>query len=110
MIDVFVNRVVQITYEQVDIGCPIAATDLLVYEIDTWLSAGEYWKVRVVLDCLDPDRVPPQVITGVLSTTWLAKDKLEPSRCVFMARALSALEQTWGLSVERREKIVFRLG
>lgn len=95
---------------EADAGRPIAATDLLVELLDTLLLGGDVQFAQAVLDAINPDHLPPQVLTGVLSLTAHARDALGESRSGFVKRVMTALDRTWKLPADRRQKIAARLG
>lgn len=95
--------------QEVDRGHPLAAGDIIVGHLDGLLSAGAFDRAAEVLRRIDVDKFPSNVLTGVLSLTWHGKAELGEARSKFYDRAMRALDVTWGLSNERREKISARL-
>jgi hypothetical protein len=108
VIDAAVESVLAMAYEHVQGGRPMMATDTLVQQLDRWLVEGEIEHVRLALEKLDPSRCPPEVLTGVLSLTWHAKERL-PTRGAFFERAMEALDRIWGLPSERLAMVAERL-
>ena len=82
-------------------GREVAATDVLVEHLDALLLAGEVEKVRHLLPQLDPQRLPPQVLSGVLMVTKAAKEALGEEWITFFERVRAALSETWGLGPEQ---------
>jgi Zn-dependent peptidase ImmA (M78 family) len=96
-------------YDEAARARPVAATDLLLYHLDELLAGGEVLRVCLLLDRLDAHRLPPNVLTGVLSLTWHAREALGDVRTRLFNRCMQALEETWRVSSERREGIAERL-
>lgn len=86
----------------------IAATDLLVEQLDDLLSANELTLARRLLDKLDPDRFPPSVLTGLLMVVSHAPDEL--ARSDFRARVWNALRTIWAWDESRLAALEARLG
>jgi hypothetical protein len=66
----------------------IEAVDLLVEYLDDLFLAGEFGVACEVLDLMDPHRLPPKVLTGVLMVSGHARDKLGAARERFVARCI----------------------
>lgn len=96
-------------YAEADRGRPIAATDLLVERIDGALLAGDAERVSAVLRGLDPTRLPPEALTGVLTVTRAARDDLGTSRESLFARVADALRDHWKVGDARLARIEARL-
>lgn len=96
--------------DAVEHGREIEAADLLGDHFDDLLHAGELKAARRALVRLDPHRLPPQVLTGVLMVTWRARDTLGKTRADFVARVQSALAGTWQVPDEDIAEILGRLG
>lgn len=105
-----VTEALERAYADADAGRVIAATDPLVWRLDRWLAGGEFEQVRRVLAELDVTRLPPPVLTAVLTLTSHAKEPLGGAHARFLDRVLLALEGTWGFPPERRAKLAARLG
>jgi hypothetical protein len=58
---------------------------------------------------MDPKRLPPKVLTGVLMVTARAREALGDARVEFFARVESALAETWGMSPESIAAVSKRL-
>lgn len=76
----------------------LAATDVLVDCIDTFLLKPAYYPIKLLLDSLHTDYFPPTVLTSVLMVTqrMLATD----FRTDFLARVEKSLLTTWKQSPE----------
>ena len=61
-------------------GREVAATDVLIEHLDALFLAGAVEKVRRLLPQLDPQRLPPKVLSGVLMVTEAAKEALGEER------------------------------
>ncbi|HSO00784.1 MAG TPA: ImmA/IrrE family metallo-endopeptidase [Candidatus Nanopelagicales bacterium] len=85
------------------------AVDLLVEHFDDLLLAGEIDAARRALGTIDPQRLPPKVLTGVLMVTAHAPDALHDARVEFFGRVKSALAETWQLGPEAIASIARRL-
>lgn len=96
-------------YAEVAADRPLAATDALLDHLDKALSAGDTASACAVLDRLDASRLSPNVLTGVLSLSWHAREVLGGAHERAFERAMAALESTWKLPPERRERIAARL-
>jgi Zn-dependent peptidase ImmA (M78 family) len=96
-------------YAEADGHRPVAATDLLVERLDGALSAGDAERVVAVLRALDPTRLPPEVLTGVLMVTRPARGDLGAARADFFARVLGALRDHWNIGEDRVARIEARL-
>lgn len=105
-----VSDVLERAYADADAGRVIAATDPLVWRLDRWLAGGEFEQVSRVLAELDVTRLPPPVLTAVLTLTSHAKEPLGGAHTRFLDRVLLALEGKWGFPPERRAKLAARLG
>jgi len=96
-------------YAKIAQKLPLEATDLLFAHLDALLSANELARVRAVLEMLDPTRIPPEVITPILTLTSHAKETLGADWTVFFSRVMATLESPWGVSEERRKRLTERL-
>jgi transcriptional regulator with XRE-family HTH domain/Zn-dependent peptidase ImmA (M78 family) len=85
------------------------AVDLLVDHFDDLFLAGEFDAAGRALNKLDPQRLPPKVLTGVLMVSAHAREQLGDARVQFFARVRSALAETWGLGPEAIDAIARRL-
>jgi hypothetical protein len=86
----------------------IAATDLLVDQLDGLLSANELSLARILLDRVDPHQFPPSVLTGLLTIVYHAPSQFD--RSDFWARVRTALRTTWNWDDYRMESLEARLG
>lgn len=86
----------------------IPTTDALVEHLDGLFLAGDIEAARRLLTRLDPQRLPPKVLSGVLMVTKAAKAALGEERTIFFERARAALSETWGLSPEQVASICRR--
>lgn len=93
----------------VDRGRETEAVDLLVEHFDDLFVAGELDAARSALARLDPQRLPPKVLTGVLMVSAHARDRLGDARADFFGRVQSALGETWHLDAEAIDAVVRRL-
>lgn len=89
-------------------GRELAAGDALVEHFDDLFLAGEFDAARRLLVRLDPERLPPKVLSSVLMVSKHAKTELGEARTEFFERARSALSQKWQLAPERVEAICRR--
>lgn len=87
----------------------IEAVDLLVEHFDDLFLAGEFEAARRALARLDPHKLTPKVLTGVLMVSAHARDELGGARVEFFNRVQSALAETWRLPPESIEAVVRRL-
>ncbi len=102
-------RTLEGALEALSQGREIAATDALIEHLDGLFLAGEFEVARRLLVRLDPQRLPPKVLSGVLMVTKAAKAALGEERTAFFERARAALlEETWRLSPEQVEAICRR--
>jgi transcriptional regulator with XRE-family HTH domain len=85
------------------------AVDLLVEHFDTLFLAGEFEAARRALARLDPERLPPKVLTAVLMVSAHARDKLGDARVEFFTRVQSALAERWRLPPEAIDAVARRL-
>lgn len=102
------KALLELAYSNIENSKPIHATDIIVDQIDKWLSEGQFDNVRKTLQLFDVSRVVPSVLTGILSLTWHVKIYLEPERSEFFTRVMNIFEAR-GVSLERRESIIKRL-
>jgi hypothetical protein len=86
----------------------IAATDALIEHLDGLFLAGEIEMARRLLTRIDPERLPPKVLSGVLMVTKAAKAALGEEWTKFFERVRAALSETWGLSPEQVASICRR--
>jgi IrrE N-terminal-like domain len=86
----------------------LAATDLLVEQLDDLLTANELNLAGVLLDKVDPNRFPPPVLTGLLTVISHAPDEINRAR--FRARVWDALRTTWTWDEVRITSLQARLG
>ena len=103
------DKLITEVYTKVDLGYPIAAVDLLIDQIDKLFTDNEISCVKMILNRIDVNRLPPQVLSGILSLTWHGKEVLGDTRIKFFERSMDALKNTWKLSIERLNKIEERL-
>ena len=103
------DALINAAYEHVVAGRPNEATNMLVEHLDALLLANEFVRAQAILERLDPNRMPPAVLTGVLTATWWAKERLGQTRAHLYVRVMEALELTWNVSADRRERIAQRL-
>jgi hypothetical protein len=89
-------------------GREIEAGDALIEHLDDLFLAGEFDVARRMLARLDPRRLPPKVLSGVLMVTKAAKAELGDDRIAFVERARAALSDTWRLRPEQVEAICQR--
>jgi Zn-dependent peptidase ImmA (M78 family) len=89
-------------------GREIAAGDALVEHLDDLFLAGEFEAARRFLALLDPRRLPPKVLSGVLMISKDARAELGDERVAFLARARAALSERWRLRPEQVEAICRR--
>ena len=89
-------------------GREIAAGDALIEHIDDLFLAGEFEVARRLLVRLDPQRLPPKVLSSVLMVTKHAKAALGDDRTAFFERVRAALSETWRLRPEQVEAICRR--
>jgi hypothetical protein len=89
-------------------GRVIAATEALIEHLDSLFLAGEIEMARRLLARIDPERLPPKVLSGVLMVTRAAKAALGEERTTFFERVRTALSETWGLSLEQVASICRR--
>lgn len=87
----------------------IEAVDVLVECFDDLFLAREFEAARRALARLDPQKLPPKVLTGVLMVTAHAREELGCARSEFFARVQSALTETWRLDPEAIDAVVRRL-
>ena len=92
-----------------DEGRTLAAVDLLVERLDAWLTTAEFDRVRWLLEHLDTDKLPPEVLTPILSVTRHAKGLLGDTRTLFFDRVMQSLEHKWRLPPEQRDRVAERL-
>jgi Zn-dependent peptidase ImmA (M78 family) len=102
------KRALQGALEDLAQGREIAAVDALVKHLDDLFLAGEFEAARRLLVQLDPQRLPPKVLSGVLMVSKEAKAALGDARVAFFQRARAALTETWGLRPEQVEAICRR--
>ncbi len=98
-----------VAYAEVEAGRPIAATNELMDHIDALLSGDEIERAVILLERLDPSRLPPRVLTALLSLTFPARDLLGDTRTRLFDRCKVAFEETWKLPADRRARIEARL-
>ncbi|EYF05910.1 ImmA/IrrE family metallo-endopeptidase [Chondromyces apiculatus] len=91
-------------------GRDIAAVDLLVDHLDDLFDAGEFQVARRALELLDPHKLTPKVLTGVLMVSDHMREQLGEARARFFERVRSALADTWSLDPERIERVTQRWG
>lgn len=96
-------------YAEAARGRPLAATDLLVERIDGALLAGDAERVSAVLRGLDPTRLPPEALTGVLMVTRAARNDLGTARESLFGRVVDALRTHWKIGDARLARIEARL-
>jgi len=77
--------------------------------IDKALSEEKFSEVVEVLDGLDTDKLPVNIITGILTITIHAKNQLGDRRINFRNRCLTSLEYKHELSPERIKSITIRM-
>lgn len=102
-------RQLKAAYARVARKLPREATDHLVEHLDALLAGNELTRVRTILERIETTRLPPGVLTGVLSLTWHAREALADARTGFFERVMQALETTWEVSEDRRRSIAERL-
>lgn len=93
----------------VEHGRELDAVDLLVEHFDELFLAGEFEAARRMFPRLDPQKLTPKVLTGVLMVSAHAREELGEARVEFFARAQSALAEKWKLSSETIQSVVRRL-
>lgn len=101
-------RTLEGALEALSQGREIAATDALIEHLDGLFLAGEFEVARRLLVRLDPRRLPPKMLSGVLMVSKAAKTALGEERTAFFERARAALSETWRLSSEQVEAICRR--
>jgi Peptidase S24-like len=101
-------RTLEGALESVSHGREIAAADALIEHLDGLFLAGEFEVARRLLVRLDPQRLPPKVLSGVLMVSTAAKAALGDERIAFFERVRAALSETWGLRPEQVEAICRR--
>lgn len=89
-------------------GREIAATDALIKHFDDLFLAGDFDVARRLLARLDPQRLPPKVLSGVLMVSRAAKAALGEERTAFFERVRAALSETWKLRPDQVEAICRR--
>ncbi len=89
-------------------GREIAATDMVIEHFDGLFVVGEFDVACRLLGRLDPQRLPPKVLSGVLMVSRAAKAALGEVRTAFLERARAALSETWRLRPEQVEAICRR--
>lgn len=104
----FLRAILEAACDEIARDLPIAATDRLAERLDTLLLAGDFGLAGTLLERIDVMFFPPQVLTGVLTTTAPAREPLGGAYRSFRDRVLAALESTWKLPPERRERIARR--
>jgi hypothetical protein len=67
-------------------GRVIAATDTLIEHLNGLFLAGEIEMARRLLARIDPERLPPKVLSSVLMVTKAAKAALGEERTKFFER------------------------
>ncbi len=90
-------------------GREIDAVDILVEHLDDLFLAGEFEAAQDLLTRLDPQLLPPKVLTGVLMVCSHARDELGDARTRFFSLVETALTETWHLSSEQISAISRRL-
>jgi len=103
------SRVIEDASRAVGAKREMEATDLLVEYFDDLFLAGEFEIARRALVVLNPQQLPPKVLTGVLMVTRHARDELGAARVDFCERVRSALAETWRLPPEAVDAVVRRL-
>ena len=101
-------RTLQGALEALSQGRQIAAGDALIEHLDDLFLAGEFEVARRLLVRLDPQRLPPKVLSGVLMVSKDAKAALGDDRNAFFERVRVALSETWRLRPEQVEAICRR--
>jgi len=101
-------RTLEGALEALSKGRVIAAADALIEHLDGLFLAGDFDVARRLLVWLDPQQLPPKVLSGVLMVSRAAKAELGDERTAFFERVRAALEETWGLSPEQVEAICRR--
>jgi Zn-dependent peptidase ImmA (M78 family) len=90
-------------------GRALDAVDMLVECFDDLFTAGEFEVACDTLVQLDPRRLPPKVLTGVLMVSAHARDELGATREEFFARVMVALAETWQLDTDQLRAVERRL-
>lgn len=109
-LDALNEQVIAAATEAVERGRVIQATVTLGEHFDDLFRAGEFEAARRALMTLDPNRLPPRVLTGVLMVTRYAREHLGQSRIDFLARVQRALANKWALPADDIAEITGRLG
>ncbi|MFP2924815.1 ImmA/IrrE family metallo-endopeptidase [Pyxidicoccus sp. 3LG] len=106
----WVEQVLAEAYAVVAAGRPLEATDLLFDRLDALLSGGDDVRARLLLSRLDPTRLPPEVLTALLTLASHGRGMLGETWSGFRDRSLKALDVHWQLPAARRRRLSERLG
>lgn len=106
---VLAEHLLRLAYAEVEAGRPIAATNLLMDHLDALISGDQIERAVILLERLDPSRLPPRVLTALLSLTFPARNVLGDARTRLFDRCKAAFEETWKVPAERRARIEARL-
>jgi uncharacterized pyridoxal phosphate-containing UPF0001 family protein len=88
---------------------PMTATDILVDWMDEHFRNGTFSEVSNMLDIADVKKMATQTLTGLLTISYHAKDKLGDSRNKIFQRALDDFRDRRGFSEERITRLIQRL-
>lgn len=86
-----------------------ALTDILALRADDLLVEHQFNVVDAILRCIDPERLPPTAMTGLLMVTRAADIALQEARDDFFARAKPVLTTRWGWDSNRIARLGARL-
>ncbi len=102
------ERTIQRALQALSEGRELLAGDTLVDHLEDLFLAGDFDVAGQFLALLDVERLPPDVLSGVLMISKHAKAELGGARTVFFDRARKALSETWHLHPSQVDSICRR--
>lgn len=87
------NKIIEQAKHLVKNGRFISATDCLVDVLDSAFMQENFESANQLLTQIDPKDFPPTTLTGLCTTSYHARDRV--NHLGFLERALQALQETW---------------
>lgn len=102
-------KILDEAYEATANERPILATDILIDWMDEHFRNGAFSEVSTMLDAIVLKKLDIQTITGILSLSYHAKEKIGDSRNIFFQKAIDDFRDRRGFSEERINRLIQRL-